>query len=228
MKTIFSKKSAVVLTMICMIAIVISSCKKNNNDVIVEGNANLRVVNSVQGSNPQDFYQRDTKLTTSAVAYGESSNFLTAQAGASTISFRNSGSTTANVTANVGIKTNASYTVFYYSNAAGGAQINGYEEDNTAPASGKSKVRFINVGSALTNSINVVAAGGASLTTGLTFGYGSVYTTIDANTALNVTVLGSATSTAISGATFASGKIYTIWFDAASTTTANYHVIVQN
>lgn len=228
MKTIFNKKSAVILTVICMIAIVISSCKKNNNDIIVEGNANLRVVNSVQGSNAQDFYQRDTKLTTTAVAYGESSSFLTAQAGASTISFRNTGSTTANATANVGIKTNASYTVFYYTNAAGTAQINGYEEDNTAPASGKSKVRFVNVGSALNNALNVSVTGGASLTTGLTFGYASAYSTIDANTALSASLVGSATSTVIPSATFASGKIYTIWFDAASTTTANYHVIVQN
>jgi hypothetical protein len=227
MKTIFNKTSAIILTMICMIALM-SSCKKNNDDVIVEGTANLRVVNSVQGSSSQDFYQRDAKLTTSAVAYGESSGYLTAQSGASAISFRNTGSTSANATANVGIKANASYTVFYYTNAAGAAQINGYEDDNSAPASGKSKVRFVNVGSALTNSINVVATGGAALTTGLTFGYSSSYSTIDANTALSASILGSATSTVIPGTTFQSGKIYTIWFDASSTTTANYHVIVQN
>jgi len=227
MKTIFNKTSAIIFTMICMIGLM-SSCKKNNDDVIVEGTANLRVVNSVQGSSAQDFYQRDTKLTTSAVAYGESSGYLTAQSGASTVSFRNSGSTSANASANVGIKANASYTVFYYTNATGAAQLNGYEDDNSAPASGKSKVRFVNVGSALANSISVVATGGASLTTGLTFGYSSSYSTIDANTALNVNILGSANTTVIPGTTFQSGKIYTIWFDAANTTTANYHVIVQN
>ncbi|MFD0941430.1 DUF4397 domain-containing protein [Pedobacter boryungensis] len=227
MKTIFNKTSAIILTVICMIALM-SSCKKNNDDVIVEGTANLRVVNSVQGSSSQDFYQRDTKLTTSAVAYGESSGYLTAQSGASSVSFRNSGSTTANVSASVGIKANASYTVFYYTNASGTAQLNGFEDDNTAPASGKSKVRFVNVGSALANSINVVAAGGASLTAGLTFGYSSPYSTIDANTALNVNILSSANTTVIPGTTFQSGKIYTIWFDATNTTTASYHVIVQN
>lgn len=214
-----------------MVAILISSCKKNDDtyEPIVYGDANIRVTNTVSGSNSQDFYQGDTKLTTTAVAYGETSSLLKLKAGNSVISFKNTGTTSNTASFNAGLETNVNYTVFYYTNQAGTGIITGAGDDTVTPAAGKIKVRFANFGSVLNNTLNVSIAGGASILTGL--GFGNItngYATIDASSNLDFTVLNSGITASIPNTNFASGKIYTIWFDAANTTTAKFHIIQQN
>lgn len=68
MKTFTYKKSAILLTMVFVFAL-ISSCKKDDDfQPVVYGNAKISVTNAAAGSNSQDFFQNDTKLTTTAVA----------------------------------------------------------------------------------------------------------------------------------------------------------------
>lgn len=230
MKT-FYNKPALLLTVFCMISVLISSCKKNEDtyEPVVYGDANIRVTNTASGSNSQDFYQGDTKLSTAAVAYMETSPLIKLKAGNTIISFKNAGTTTTTASLNVGLETNGTYTAFYYTNLAGTGVITGAGDDTVAPASGKVKVRFANFGSALNNTLNVSVTGGASVLTGLGFGnLTSGYATLDAGSSLDFTVLGSGITGNIAGTNFVSGKIYTIWFDAANSTTAKYHIIQQN
>lgn len=229
MKT-FYKKQAIILTMIGMVAVLISSCKNNDDDFepVVYGDANIRLTNTVLGSNSQEFYQADTKLTTTSIAYAETSPLIKLKAGNSIISFKNAGTTTTTASLNVGLETNVNYTAFYYTNSGGAGQIFGFSDDNIAPASGKVKVRFVNLGSALNNTLNINIAGGAAVITGLGFEKATTYATLDAGTNLEFTVLSSGIAVPISGTNFASGKIYTIWFDAATSTTAKFHIIQQN
>lgn len=219
-----------ILSLLTILMLTFTSCKKDNSvsEPVVYGDASLKVVNTVQGSLAQDFFQNDTKISTTPVAYGEATGYLTIKAGNSTISYKNTGSTTVNATAGLGLNTNDSFTVFYVSNANGSGGIIGFLDDTVAPVTGKAKVRFVNIGAALTNTINVNITGGAALATGLQYTRSSVYSTIDVNTGLTATVLGSTTPISIPGVTFQTGKIYTVWFDAASSTSLNYHVIQQN
>lgn len=229
MKTFINKTSSGLLAAICMVTVLVSSCSKNKEPEIVIGNANIKVVNAAQNSTPQDFYQGSTKLSTTAVAYGEASAYLTAKAGSSTISFKNTTTTTTTASLNVGMNNDFSYTAFYYLDGSGNAQITGFTDDNSAPPAGKAKVRFMNLGGTFNNAVNIVITGGTPLTSGLQYGYVSAYSAIDANTnSLTVNVVGSATTTVIPAATFQAGKVYTIWFDAANSTTANFHVITHN
>lgn len=228
MKFFTNRKSASILTMFVILLAVTSSCKKDNDPVIVQGDAKVRVVNAVQGSNPQDFYQGDTKITTTAVAYGESSSYLTVKSGTSTISFKNTSSTTTTASSNVSIALNANVTVFYYTDGSGAIKVDGIADDNTTPATGKARVRFINLGASLANAINIFSTNSTALINGLNFQNSSAYTSIDANTSLTASVVGSTAVASIPGSTFQAGKVYTIWFDAATTTSVNYHVIVQN
>lgn len=228
MKIFINRKSASIITMFVVLMAVMSSCKKDNDEVVIQGDAKVRVVNSVQGSSPQDFYQGDTKISTSAVAYGEASPYYTVKAGSSTLAFKNTTTVSTTASTNVSIGQNAMVTVFYYADGTGATKVDGVADDNTAPASGKARVRFINLGASFNNGINVVTAASSALVNGLNYQSSSSYYSIDANTALAVNIIGSATITTIPGATFQSGKNYTVWFDAANTTTANYHVIVQN
>lgn len=227
MKTFFNKKLVGTLTMLAMFTILVSSCKKDDTvEPIVYGDASIRVANTVSGSSAQDFYQGTSKLSTTAIAYGEASAYLKIKAGNSTISFKNATTATTTATQNIGAETNSSYTAFYLTSASGSGQIIGFQDDTTAPASGKVKVRFVNVSSAFNNNLNINITGGAALTSGLQYSYASVYNTIDATATLSVQVIGS-TTVAIP-TVFQSGKIYTIWFDATSSTSANAHVIAQN
>ncbi|TKC10027.1 DUF4397 domain-containing protein [Pedobacter polaris] len=230
MKTLTNKKPALLLMVISMFAILISSCKKDDDPApIVYGDAKISVTNTASGSNAQDFYQGDTKLTTTAVAYTETSPYLTVKAGNSVLSFKNTGSTTNTASISVGLDTDASYTVFYYTNLAGTGLITGAGNDNIPPATGKVKVRFANFGAALNNTLNIGVTGGANLVTGLGFGnITNTYFTIDANLGLDFTVLNSGITVQIPSSNFVSGKIYTVWFDTNIATTAKFHVIQEN
>lgn len=204
----------------------ISSCKKDKDD---DGQfkATLTFVNTVEGSAAQDAYVNDSKVSTSAVAYGSTSNSVTTSTGSKTVSFKNSGSSTVTASANVNVDINSSQTVFLVKQADGSYAVSTYLSDNTA-ASGKAKVRFINVAPLLTGAINVTYATGGSVISALAFKAASAYQTVDANTALNVNMSGSLETTTIAGSELQAGKIYTIWFDSSTTTKVKYHVVVQN
>ncbi|TKC02487.1 DUF4397 domain-containing protein [Pedobacter cryotolerans] len=233
MKTFINKKRAFVLIALSAFAVLLSSCKKDVEqeiEPIEYGNAKMSVTNTVSGSNAQDFYQNDTKLTTAAVAYAQTSPYLTLKAGNSVISFRNAGSTAVSVALQAILNTDLSYTVFYYVDQSGTARMNGFSDDQTAPAAGKIKVRFVNLAPALNNTLNVSLADNTALVNGLSFGNANTngYLVLDATAALQVSVVNSGISVPIPATNFTSGKIYTIWFDAATTTTAKFHVIQQN
>ncbi|HTM99468.1 MAG TPA: DUF4397 domain-containing protein [Pedobacter sp.] len=228
MKTTNFKIATKLLLISILTTSLLFSCKKNKDEVIIDGNAKFRVVNAVQGSAAQDFYQGDKKVSTTAIAYAQASDYLTVKAGNSTISFKTAGTQTVNATNNVGANNDISYTVFYANNLNGSGEIIGYADNNSQPASGKARVRFLNLGGVLTNAINVSLSNGDAIITGLAFGNMSNYGVIDANVDLKFSLVGGVTSTVIPGSSFQAGKIYTIWFDAANTTTAQYHIVAQN
>lgn len=233
MKTFVSKKISFLLIALGAFTVSLSSCKKDfGEDIqpIEYGNAKISVTNTVSGSNAQDFYQNDTKISTSAVAYAETSTYYTVKAGTSIISFRNAGSTAVTASLQAGLNTDLSYTAFYYVDPSGTARITGFSDDQTAPAAGKIKVRFVNLAPALNNTLNVSLADNTAIVNGLSFGNVNTdgYKTLDATAALQVSVVNSGISVPIPATNFTAGKIYTIWFDAATTTTAKFHVIQQN
>lgn len=228
MKTILNMKLAKIFTLAGLLAVSFSSCKKDDDYVEVTGDAKIRLVNTVQGSSPQDVYQNDTKLST-GLAYGQNTDYLTIVGGTGTsITLKNTGTQTVTATTLAAAQVGASYTAFYYTNGSGGATITGFADDTTLPAAGKVRIRFVNLGTTFINNINVNLTNGTLVAGGLAAGYVSVYNVVDANTALNVTVVGSTDVKVIPATEFQSGKIYTVWFDAASNTMANYHVIAQN
>ena len=141
--------------------------------------------------------------------------------------FKNASSATANATTTVDITASGSQTLFLVKQADGSYGISAYANDNTS-TSGKARVRFINVSSLLSSSINVTTSTGTSILSALSFKAASAYQTIDANTSLNVNATGSLETTTISGSEFQAGKVYTVWFDSATSTKVKYHVIAQN
>jgi uncharacterized protein with beta-barrel porin domain len=111
---------------------------------------------------------------------------------------------------------------------ANGSYAAGTYVNESAAVSGKAKVRFINVAPLLSNVINVATSTGTSLISALSFKAASAYQTIDANTALNVNMTGSAEVTTIAASELQAGKIYTVWFDSTTATKVKYHIVVEN
>ncbi|WP_379091071.1 DUF4397 domain-containing protein [Pedobacter sp. UC225_65] len=228
MKTLLNTQTKF-LTLMLIALIGLSSCKKLEQEEPVQGDAKIRVVNTIVGSTPQDIYQNDTKISTSAIAYGQNTAYLTIKGGvSSTISLKNEGTQVVSASTIASPYADVSYTLFYYSNANGSGAFAGFADENSVVPAGKARVRFMNLGAVLINNVNISVVGGGSLTNGLAYGYLSAYNNIDANTSLNVSVIGTTDATVIPGAQFEAGKIYTVWFDAANTTTVNYHVVAQN
>lgn len=227
---IFNTKSISFLAITALTSVLLlTSCAKNDDYVEVIGEANIKVVNTVQGSDSQDFYQNDKKLSTAPIAYGESSTYLTIIAGtASSISLKSNISSTVSASNLLAAQVGAKYTLFYYSGLTGGGVISGLQNDIAAPAAGKIKVRFLNLGATLLNTLTLETSAGTSLVNGLAFNFASQYNTIDDNLGVNVKVGGEANVVAIPNSVFQTGKNYTVWFDAANPTTPKYHVVLEN
>lgn len=218
----------ILLVAFCMTALFLSSCKKDN-EPIVYGNTNVKIVNTVAASQPQDFYQGDQKVSTASLAFGASSStYYTVTGGPSIYSFKDAGTATTTAAINYSLEEGSYYTLYYYTAENGSVGIAGIRNDVSAPAAGKAKVRFLNLGFALTNSLKIYQTlGGAIILNSLPTGF-SNYSTIDANTGLSVTVIGSPTTLTIDGSSFVAGKIYTVWFDSITPTTVNYHIVAEN
>lgn len=228
MKTILNNKLWIIIA-VAFVSGIFTSCKKNDDTPIVYGNSYLRVVNAVSTAGSLDLYQSDSKITTAPVAYGNASTgYYTVKGGPSILGFKDAATGTSVVAANVGIQEGVYFTLFCYKNRDGNAAITGLVDNPTTPATNKARVRFFNIGYALNNSINVTySTTGTLIASNIIIG-DTEYFDIDPNVNLGVTVIGSATTSIINGSNFVAGKIYTVWFDAASATAANYHIVQQN
>lgn len=227
---IFNKKSATFFSIVALSSLfLLSSCMKKDDFVEVLGDASVKVVNTMQGSDAQNLYQNDKKITTAPVAYGEVSDYLTVVAGTATnVSFKNNGNSTVTATGIIAPQVGSKYTLFYYASASGEGLVSGIQNDPVAPAAGKVKVRFLNLGSTFQNSLNIETSAATALVTGLAYNYGSPYHIFDDNLGLTVKVSGATNVVTIPNTTFQTGKNYTVWFDATNPTTPNYHVILEN
>ena len=228
MKTLLNTRSKFLL-LISVSILTLSACKKIKQEEPVQGDSKIRVINTVVGSTPQDVYQNETKLSTTAIAYGQNTGYLTIKGGiSSTIALKNEGTQVVSASTIASPYADVSYTLFYYSSANGSPSFAGFADENSQVPAGKVRIRFMNLGAVLSNNINVSITGVGAVVGGLAYGYLSPYNNIDANTSLNVSVIGSTDTKVIPGTEFEAGKIYTVWFDALNATTVNYHVVAQN
>ncbi|MGZ3832857.1 MAG: DUF4397 domain-containing protein, partial [Mucilaginibacter sp.] len=116
-------------------ALAFSACNKKDNGSATLS-ANVRVTNSSQASVPQDFFMDSNKITASAVAYGQSTDYMTTSVGNRQAAFKNSGTTTVNTSFNVSLQAGKYYSVFY----ADGNSYTAVQDDRTTPQSGKARV----------------------------------------------------------------------------------------
>lgn len=219
-----------VLLGVLAILMVSGSCKKDNNDVILEGDAKVMVVHAAEGSPDQDFYLDNTKVNVEAIAYNESTAYIATPAGyGRKAEFKNSGSETVNFTGNVDLLPERSYTFFYTTRADGTENSSAVFADETVSSASKAKVRFVNLAGGFTNA-DLLIAGGSSLVSNISFATASNFIELDPGTIAFQTVLSSGTGGSFDIGTFtlAAGKIYTIYTSGSLTSTVSAHLITHN
>lgn len=228
MKAISFKVRDKVLFLLIAITVGFTSCRKTDEEPIVEGELKFKVVNAVEGSTPQDFYQNDVKITTKSIAYGEVSDRLTLQSGTSQLLTKNSGSQEVTSSGSVRLYKDVNYTVFFIKNLAGNFEVVGYPADNVLPPTGRAGLRFLNLGRHLKQNLRISLASGSVTQTGLAFGYHTNYGSFDPSQEIRFSVGDATTYGTIPSGTFEANKIYTIWFDSTDETTVKYHVVQEN
>ena len=208
---------------VVFLALVLSSCSKKN-DANENMSAYVKVTNAAEGSAAQDFYLDDKKLTASAVTYGSSSDFVAASTGNHQGKFEDSGTTTVNTSFSLSLQAGKYYSVFY----ADGKSYGSFEDDRTAPQSGKIRVRFINLCSALSTAADFGITTGSKIASNLAYKAASVYYDIDATAALSLYATGSSSALLSIPGTFEAGHIYTIYISGTTTASITGHVIAEN
>lgn len=208
-------------------AVLFSSCDKNNDPNSTSGKAQVRITNAVEGSASQELYLDGNKLSTSAVAYGSSSDYLQTNTGDRQAQFRNAGSADVNTAFSVKLENGKHYSVYYAGNASAKSSLV-TEDDMSAPSSGKAKVRFVHLAAAVSNSVDFGLGATNKLFTNVAYKAASVYKEVEASSHFFLYLAGSADVKLDMNTTIQAGKIYTIYVSGSTLATLKYHVIAEN
>ncbi|WP_316832183.1 DUF4397 domain-containing protein [Pedobacter aquatilis] len=216
--------SSLLTPFICLIAL--SSCSKKNPDVIVNGQAKLKVINAVQTETKQDVFIDNEKLTTSALAFGEASDYVKIPSGNRNISYV--GSNNLNTDASVNFTPSITYSTFLVSDRNGNREILSFEDNLSNTDMATAKFRVINLTPYFNTGINVSIQTGSPFVNAILYKEASNYFNLEAGAALRYNVVGSGTIKTIAAADLLPGKIYTIWFSGLTAATVEAHLIQDN
>ncbi len=206
-----------------------SSCKKDDigDKVAIKGQAKVKLINASQTSPAVDFYLDDAKINPTALAYGESSDYISIVSGNKTAKV-NPGASTSEVYANFNFMPSFSYTSFYVEDREGKGEVLTLEDNLGAVESGKSRIRFVNLSPNFTNALNVNLAGGEFIVNALAFKEYSGYFMVNEGTNVRISVVGTGAFKVALGDEFEGGKNYTIWLSGTSNANLRINKITYN
>ncbi|GAA4198229.1 hypothetical protein GCM10022289_06660 [Pedobacter jeongneungensis] len=204
----------------------LTSCKKNDGGEVAKGQAKVKMVNASLADVHQDVYMDNEKLTTVALAFGETSEYLKVPSGSRSVSYTGTNNTTTDTSLN--FTPSITYTTFLVTNKKGELEIVSYEDNLSNTESTKAKIKLINLTPNFTTGINVMVQAGTQFVNGLLFKEASNYFTVDAGMNLRYNVVGSGSVKTIEGTSLEGGKIYTIWFSGTTAATLDAHIITDN
>jgi hypothetical protein len=211
-----------ILTSLALASMVLfmNSCKKDDDDGPVQP-ANYMLVHAATGAPSVELYLDDVKASSSAVAFGSNSSYATIAPKQYNVKI--AAVNTINPVAETSINMNQSrsYSIYAYDTLLSGkVKIFTLEDDLSAPASGKAKVRFLHLSP--NTSLNKIAVDLAANNTVLfpnrtyadvtTDGSKANFVSVDAGTyTIDVRVAGSSIPVlSVPGISVQAGKIYTI------------------
>jgi uncharacterized protein DUF4397 len=212
-----------ILTAVALASMVMfmNSCKKDDDDGPVEP-ANYSVIHASTGSLAVELYLDDVKASASPIAFGTASAYTSIAPKQYNVKL--AAVNTINPVAETSVNMNEGrfYSIFAYDTLLNNkVKVFTTEDDLSAPASGKAKIRFIHLSpNTQVNKVAVdIAANGTVIFPNRTYadvvtdGSKANFATVDAGTyTVDVRLAGSTTVTLLSvpGVVVEAGKIYTI------------------
>jgi hypothetical protein len=133
--------------LIAAFALFFVSCKKNDSGDSQPSQASVLLVNASPGdSATYDFYFNDVKLNSQPISYTSSSGYLPITAKSYTIKVAAANTINPVASGSFNFGSNRSYSVFTYDTLQSGkVKVFATEDDISAPAPGKAKVRFFHL-----------------------------------------------------------------------------------
>lgn len=215
------------LLVIAFILGIFSACKKDA-PVLEAGVAKVRFVNAYMNADAQDFYQNELKLTSSAVAYSEYSDYLNVKSGQSILWSNNVFENKATAAIDGVLYSDYQYTLFYFQNKNSKPVIAGYINESKTPAAGKFRVRFLNLSTTFNEKPLVITGTSNSVIHAeLNYGDNPIYSELMMGSEIKVVIKDSNVLTSLDNSAFKEGKSYLVWFDTVDGVTVSYHLIQE-
>jgi len=218
------KTSTIAVLLVCSVAII--SCKKSETDVVVKGQAKIKVVNAIQADTKNDVYLDNEKLTNTALAFGETSEYVKIFSGERSLTFTDTNNLNTNT--NFNFTPSLTYSSFLVSDKNGNREILNYEDNLSISDMTTAKIRLINLTPYFSTGINVSIQTGSPFVNALLFKEASNYFTLEAGADLKYNVVGSGNIKTIPASELLPGKIYSIWFSGLTSANLQAHLIVDN
>ena len=224
---IFTKRvSSYYLFLFIATSTILFSCSKTDPDVIVQGQSKLKVVNAVQTETKQDVFIDNERLTTSALAFGEASDYVKIPSGNRSLSYVGTNNT--NTNGNLSFTPSITYSTFLVADRNGNREIISYEDNLSNADMSTAKIRILNLTPNFTTGINISIQSGSPFVNALLFKEASNYFNLEAGADLRCNVVGSGSIKIVSASQLIPGKIYSIWFSGLTAATLTAHVIADN
>lgn len=217
------------LSLAIVAAVALVSCKKN--DIDEKGMANVKIVNAANTSTDQGFYLAGKVVVQGGLAFGETSDgYISVSSGNNLeLQFRNDGSATGYATTEHDLDKNKYYTIFLAGEGQT-ARVKVYEDNLSAPTSGKAKIRFVHLSNAAPDHIDIRTSSGTNLVVNLKRDDISNYIEVDPSVmSLQVFATGqSASLGTFDLSAFAAGKIYTVYVTGSTGASIQIRQVVHN
>lgn len=219
-----SFKSFLFLFIVCSVFLL--CCKKHDPNIVVQGQAKIKVINAVQSEIKQEVYVDNSKMTTTALSFGETSEYAKIQSGSRSISFV--GTNSLNTDTNLNFTPSLTYSTFLIADRDGKKEIINFEDNLSISDMTTAKIRVVNLTPYFNTGVNVSIQTGSPFINALLFKEASNYFTVESGAALRYNVVGSGSIKTIPATDLLPGKIYTIWLSGLTAATLEAHLIVDN
>ncbi|WP_281233770.1 DUF4397 domain-containing protein [Flavobacterium gelatinilyticum] len=224
-----TKTTAVIKAAFVLAAmIVLSSCDSNEVDPF--GSGRLKVVNAAPDSGSQKFilanipYIGNLSYKEHSVSYHKVAvgNNLVAQ-------YRDEGDNDLYASQELDLDDDKTYTVYLTGGSRSDAGVRLFEDNLSAPSSGKAKVKFLHLSDAGPSSINFTDAAGISLSGTLARYTQSSYAEVNAGVlAIHAHSSGATADLALLESNFQDGKIYTVYISGNASSGYSIEQILHN
>ncbi|WP_129714480.1 DUF4397 domain-containing protein [Pedobacter sp. SYP-B3415] len=223
MKMLCSRKTDAISTFLLLCFVFTTSCKKVDPDPVVKGEAKVRLVNAAKNSASAEFYTDDIKISSSAITYGQASDYMKIGSGPQKAQVAENGLVA--ISNEVNFVPGFSYTAFTIINRENKPELMLIRDSQGAVEPGKAMIRIVHLANGVFLGLNTGMAGGINFVTNQTYKSESGYFAVDPGIDLLLySNGGEAYRKTIPGTEIQSGKVYTVWVDGGATD-LGYHLI---